>query len=274
MSNQREQAEFARRLFGELARPIDDALDRAVAETAPAGESFEDVVDAHVAEFREQHSQIAWSDAGEAAAGAVLAAYNQVAAAVAGSSVTLPAAERFIEVVDLGRLAARLEAHPDAHIVFAPFGLGEAGWRELYAAAAQRHSEHLASGEPLVIASEATREFALLDLAPPHAIIDGGLRWSMRLVPASPAPATLGLSFEHGPHVTLPEMLMLQLMRLAAGAAPLDQASFTWLEGGLALGKLGARHVYDAADRAVRVSCREVGNQGPHLGARPPVSLA
>lgn len=97
------------------------------------------------------------------------------------------------------------------------------------------------------------------------------VRWTLRLIPAGTAPALMGLSFAHGPHVSLPEILMLQLMRASAGETPLDATSFTWLAGSLAQGKLAARHVYDATEDAIRITCREVVSQGPHLGARPPI---
>lgn len=64
---------------------------------------------------------------------------------------------------------------------------------------------------------------------------------------------------------------MLQLIRVVSGEPLVDARSFTWLAGPLADGRLAARHVYDSAERVVRINCREVGNQGPHLGARPPV---
>jgi hypothetical protein len=66
-------------------------------------------------------------------------------------------------------------------------------------------------------------------------------------------------------------MLMLQLSRVVAGEPLVDATSFTWLAGVLAGGKLAARHVYDEAEDTVRITCREVVSQGPHLGARPPV---
>jgi len=69
---------------------------------------------------------------------------------------------------------------------------------------------------------------------------------------------------------------MLQLTRAAAGEAPLDGgaggASFTWLAGELAGGGLAARHVWDASEGAIRVSSREIGSQGPHLGARTSIA--
>ncbi|MBL3686932.1 hypothetical protein D3248_08205 [Leucobacter zeae] len=159
-------------------------------------------------------------------------------------------------------------------------------------------------GSPLVLASEAERGFAQLDAVPvsggraaavvsmgweasagsgaaPRTIpgIDAGSgsaerrrpRWTLRLVPAGQRPQTLGLGFAHGEHVSLPEMLMLQLMNLASGEELVDSESFTWLAGPVADGRMAARHVYDAGERVIRITCREVGSQGPHMGTRPPV---
>ena len=66
----------------------------------------------------------------------------------------------------------------------------------------------------------------------------GAVHWTLRLVPADDGPPLLGLSFAQGPHVTLPEMLMLQLSRVSAGEPPVDATSFTWLAGPIAQGRL------------------------------------
>ena len=186
--------------------------------------------------------------------------------------------------VDFAELHDLLAQHPQLEPVVAPFGLGADAW--------QRAFEHSNTGTHLLLAPEALREFAALDLAPetptvtttagvgagystsPSHSPSSSVRWSMRLIPASPSPSLLGLSFAHGPHVTLPEMLMLQLTRVLGGEDPVDRATFTWLAGSIAGGRLAARHVFDSAEQAVRVNCREPHSQGPHMGARPPVSGA
>ncbi|MFC6235312.1 hypothetical protein ACFPZL_09490, partial [Leucobacter soli] len=164
----------------------------------------------------------------------------------------------------------------------APHGLGAEAWQAAFRAASLRPGSPFAADPgPLVLAAEVAREFGLLDLAPsdPGGQVPvaqntaTGAVWTLRLIPASPEPETLGLNFTHSaPHATLPEMLMLQLMRAIEGEAPLDggdgRGSFTWLAGMLAEGRLAARHVYDAG--SIRITAREIGSQGPHLGARSP----
>ncbi|MBP1325129.1 hypothetical protein JOF28_000361 [Leucobacter exalbidus] len=294
MSDRPEAAQLARNLFPGLAATLDRALTAGEAETrlgrrgvlsdgsatpgVPARDTFEAQLGAEVNRFQSRHAALAWNDvADEAARDAVLGAFALVRDVLRDSDIELPAPESFAGLVDLGAVADRFEAGLTP--VPAPYGLGLDSWQGLFQRAAEQHPEQLDPREPFVIATEAVREFGLLGDVTAGPFIDAssgrpGVRWTLRLVPDGAAPALLGLNFDHGPHVTLPEMLMLQLMRVTAGLAPLDHASFTWLAGGLAAGKLGARHVYDVADRAVRISCREIGNQGPHLGARTPVDLA
>lgn len=189
--------------------------------------------------------------------------------------VTLPEVESFVEAgVDFQRLAEALAKDPEIVPVPAPYGLGSSRWIEAFA------SLESDTAPRLLIAPDAAREFSVLDAVPQSALptVKTGAAgqsftaWTLRLVPAALGPAVLGLNFSHGPHVSLPEMLMLQLMRISGNMPLLDATSFTWLAGGLAQGRLAARHVYDASEQAIRITCREVMSQGPHLGARPPVS--
>lgn len=277
MNDRHQATDLVRNLFPDLALELDRALEASGAVDGAAG--FEARLGAEVGRFQQRHAALAWHDvADEAARGAVLASFDAVRAALRGSELSMPAPESFAAIVDLEGFSERYE--PGLAVVPAPHGLGLEGWQQLFQLAAARQPHRLDAREPLIVASEAVREFALLDsqqigpaIAGASAATTSGVRWTLRLVPAGPAPALLGLNYEHGPHVSLPEMLMLQLMRISSGEEPLDQASFTWIAGDLSGGKLAARHVYDAADLAVRVSCREIGNQGPHLGARVPVSL-
>lgn len=285
-ANNRQAIVFARNLFPALGADLDRALERTLAASGDGTgnvETFEERLEVEVHRFQHRHAELAWHDVVSARARTdVLNAFGRARAVLQGSSVQLPAPESFARTVNL---AAITEPFPPGFaVVPAPYGLGLATWHKLFDLAAARQPRLLSSAEPLIVASEASREFAQLDEEPPTegtvapndsgTVLDAaGLRWTLRLVPEGAAPALLGLNFEHGPHATLPEMLMLQLMRITAGDDPVDQASFTWLAGALAGGKLAARHVYDAADLAVRVSCREIGNQGPHLGARIPRGL-
>lgn len=273
MGDQRDTTNLLRNLFPDLAQQLDRALVASGAVDVAAG--FEASLGNAVGQFQQRHAALAWHDVADVVArDAVMAAFDSVRGALQGSELELPAPESFASIVDLAGFAGRYRQ--GYAVVPAPHGLGLEGWQRLFQLAATRHPHRLDHREPLIVASEAVREFALLEsqfTGPTIAVATPGVRWSLRLVPAGPAPALLGLNYEHGPHVSLPEMLMLQLMRIGSGDEPLDQASFTWIAGGLSSGKLAARHVYDAADLAVRVSCREIGNQGPHLGARTPIEL-
>ena len=228
-------------------------------------------------------------------------AFVHARAAAALLDVPLPEPEAFAAAgSDLARFGELLEARAELTPVPAPFGLGIERWREAFMRAGLAHPEVL-SGEhgasPLVLAADAERGFAALDRIPETAaalpvvaqrgstvaqrgstVAQRGstaaarpVRWTLRLVPSDSAPSVLGLGFAHGPHVSLPELLMLQLMRILAGEPPLDTGTFTWLAGPIADGRLAARHVYDAGERVIRITCRETGNQGPHLGSRTPV---
>lgn len=224
---------------GEFDAWLDDAATRML-----GGAGFDEVSDPAVAERFEQ-------------------AFAAARAAAAGLGVSVPEPEAFAAAgADFARFEAAMTADPELQPVPAPYGLGPAPWQRAFDE----------TGLGLVFANEALREFAALDAAPDAVAVEsGGAAWVLRLVPAGQRPATLGLGFVHGPHAALPEMLMLQLMRAERGEAPVDAESFTWLAGSLADGRLAARHVYDASERTVRITCREVGSQGPHLGARPPV---
>lgn len=274
MSDQQQTTELLRNLFPDLAQQLDLALEHSGAVDGAAG--FEVSLNDAVGVFQQRHAALAWHDVtDEAARAAVLTSFEAVRGVLRDSGFELPAPESFASIVDLDSFAERYQ--PGLAVVPAPHGLGLDGWQRLFGLTAARQPQRLNAAEPLVVASEAAREFDLLErqcAAPAVTGREAGVRWSLRLVPAGPAPALLGLNYEHGPHVSLPEMLMLQLMRITSGDEPLDQASFTWIAGDLSGGKLAARHVYDAADLAVRVSCREIGNQGPHLGARTPIELA
>ncbi|UBH05984.1 hypothetical protein K8P10_001495 [Leucobacter sp. Psy1] len=287
----------ARGMFPDLAARLDAALARygrsssagSSQERGPGTGSADDLdawLDAGAARLRSGEfaaagfSEIVDSDARTRAERDFAAART-----VAGwAGIELPEPEAFAAAgIDLVRLGERLAADPDLVAVPAPFGLGREAWDELFVRAAERFPTVLTGQRGLALSQEAEREFTLLDQPAAEAVIrvGGGVdergtrtpSWTLRLIPASPAPPLLGLGFAHGPHVTLPEMLMLQLSRLADGESdPLDSNSFTWLAHPLGDGKLGARHIFDDAEGVVRVSTRGVFNQGPHMGARQPVS--
>lgn len=264
-----DRIRLARALFPELARDLDTAL----AGHSSGAEEFDAWLDRESEGLR-----AAWLGTAALAPveGEARERFERVFLAVreiAGwIGLDVPQPETFTDAgVDLARLGSELDADPELMPVPAPHGLGAAAWQRLFARAAGASGAPVESGKELslMLAHEVEREFETLDRLPQAPSVD---RWTLRLIPAGPAPAVLGLSFEHGPHATLPEMLMLQLTRAVLGDPLVDTRSFTWLAGSLAGGRLGARHVYDVTEHAVRINCREVGNQGPYLGARPPVS--
>jgi hypothetical protein len=288
MGNSREQLGLIRALFPELATSVDAAYARYAGGGAdgghggePGGErddaDFDAWLDAETAELREGAlagvAFAAVNDAGsrfrfERAFSAARVVVGNTAAGVPG--LHLPEPETFAAAgVDFEKLGAALAADVTLLPVPTPFGLGAAAWQSLFSAQDQAPS--------LVIASEAAEHFPILDAVPdPHLpqITDParpGVHWTLRLVPAAASPAVIGLDFRDGPHAALPEMLMLQLMRVVQGDRPVDESSFTWLAGSFGEDRLAARHVYDVGEDTIRISCREVGNQGPHLGARPPI---
>ncbi|GAB2553977.1 hypothetical protein [Leucobacter ruminantium] len=262
-----ERVRLARALFPDLAAELDGALARHGGDDTA---SFDDWLDGAATEML---GGIGFDEVADPAISARFeAAFAAARAAADRLGAPLPEPEAFTAAgVPFERLASAMAADPELLPVPAPHGLGSERWRRAFA-----HGDV----DGLVLATEALREFDALDAldatptgeaAPPAVEAPGGVRWTLRLVPAGHRPARLGLGFSHGPHPTLPEMLMLQLMRVMSGEPPVDAESFTWLSGSLADGRLAARHVYDASDGVVRISCREVGSQGPHLGARPPV---
>lgn len=265
-----DRVELMRALFPDIAGRVDAAYAPFAAGRAEA--AFDDWLDERAAEVLPSAARLSIEDA--EVADRIDRAFAGAHAAAELLGVRAPEIEAFAEAgVDLERLAALLAADTTLVPVPAPHGLGSSAW----------HAGFDALGAPaLLIADEAEREFELLDSAAltssPTVVLSerGGSTgrqpaWTLRLIPADDGPPLLGLSFAQGPHVTLPEMLMLQLSRVSAGQPPVDATSFTWLAGALAQGRLAARHVYDAAEDTVRITCREVVSQGPHLGARPPV---
>lgn len=257
-----------RALFPDIAETVDAAYASFAGE--PHRAVFDEWLDQQIDEVLPGPASLTMQD--REAAARFDAAFAAAKTAAELLHTTVPEIEAFAEAgVDLDRLAAAMSADATLTLVPAPYGLGANRWIEAF--------DYLDSPK-LVIAEDAAREFASLDLAPvpPVRVVKvskgagPAVTWTLRLIPAGPGPSMLGLSFAHGPHATLSEMLMLQLMRHSVGEQPLDATSFTWLAGSLAQGRLAARHVYDATERTIRITCREVVSQGPHLGARPPVS--
>ncbi|MFA5606368.1 MAG: hypothetical protein WDA07_04165 [Leucobacter sp.] len=268
-----EGARLARLLFPELANQLDAALARNVTHDATA--EFDAWLDAEAAE---RLSVAEFDGIEDSEVADRLARAFETARVVAGKlKVRLPETAEFIGAgMDLESMSHALTNDPTLEPVPTPHGLGHRVWEEAFApvptyqiGSAERKT---ASADTLILASEAVREFPRLDTAPSTVTVHSdGCAWTVRLIPAAQKPPLLGLGFVHGSHPTLPEMLMLQLMLRERGSDPVDPASFTWLAGPLADGRLAARHVFDESERAVRITCREIGSQGPHLGARPPV---
>ncbi|QIK64646.1 hypothetical protein G7068_01720 [Leucobacter viscericola] len=280
-----DQLRLVRSLFPNFAETLDAAhTEHGLAEAIPdqSGAGFDAWLDDEARQLREgalAGAPFATLPAAESSR--FERAFAAARLVAQRSHLTLPEPEAFVEAgANLLALASKLAADPALVPVIAPYGLGPERWRELFRAAAEQQGSPLSGGEPLLLAAEAVDGFAILDSIPDVtssrveiALPEGGsVTWTLRLIPSSPKPPLLGLGFAHGPHVSLPEILMLQLMRIASGERPVDTESFTWLAGSLADGRLAARHVFDESEAVIRISCREIGNQGPHLGARPPVS--
>lgn len=286
MDSSEQHLRLVRSLFPELASHIDSAYEAAVEDTGQNAHSveasFDSWLDGEVETLRR-------SDFGEASFGSVSQgdARSRLAQAFSAARqaahllrVAVPLPEAFAAAgADFAQLAASLEADSSLTPVPAPYGLGAARWKEAFNRTniQAEKPETIVAGKvtELYLATEVEREFSILDSAPDatseHTLVDDRhVHWTLRLIPAADQPAVLGFAFAHGPHVTLPEMLMLQLMRVADGLDPVDAGTFTWIDGALADGRLAARHVYDVNERAIRLSSREPGNQGPHMGARPP----
>lgn len=301
MHDSRDALRLTRALFPELAAEIDAARSRNGSESpADGGEALDAWIDRRAEELRASGGAGSALDALEALDGGaarerLVAAFAAAREAFAPAGLSVPEPEAFADAgVDLDALGELLAADPELVPVPAPHGLGAETWLALFRAAAARaaasgagalatgshaptasqgaRDERTEGAEALVLASEVGRDFAELDrVADPSAPVLGAApAWTLRLIPAGPRPEVLGLSFAHGPHPSLPEILTLQLMRIVRGEDPLDAESFTWVAGLLAGGRLAARHVYDAGESVVRITAREPGNQGPHLGARRP----
>ncbi|MBO1902860.1 hypothetical protein J4H92_12985 [Leucobacter weissii] len=282
---------FSRGLFPDLAERLDRALgenarrDGALADDALAGDTvqpgraFDDRLDAEVARRHELREAItALADISDPAVRARFEdAFATARSIFAPIGCAVPEPESFLAAgIDLRSLATAAARDTTLAVVVAPHGLGAAAWLSLFDGAAR---DDASAGRPgLVLADEVRAGFDALD-RPPRAAPAASVRdrlhpsavWTLRLIPASDAPPLMGLGHAHGPHATLSEMLVLQLRRADAGCGPLDAETFTWVAGELAGGALAAREVFDESERAVRISARGVGSQGPHLGARPPV---
>ena len=275
---------LARLLFRELAHELDEAL------------GVEDSADARIDRRLETAANAARSgELGQAAfegvnrteAERLELAFSSARAVAQLAGVVLPEPEAFWAAgVSRQMMSRALIGDPSLVAVPAPHGLGVERWIALYRAAARQPNSPLSLASPFSIAPEVKDAFAELDVVPlaaktvstempAGASSTAGrpttIHWSLRLISASAAPPRTGMNHSIGSHATLPEMLMLQLMLLLRGDDPVDRQSFTWTHGTFAGGQFAARHFYDSAGRGVGVNSREVGNQGPHLGARPPL---
>lgn len=291
MPDSRDAVSLARALFPELAAELDAAY--AEHGSGPGrggtGESLDAWIDRQADELRASGGAgSAFDTLPDAGVRERFAeAFAAARAAFAPAGLAVPEPEAFADAgVDLDALGGLLASDAELVPVPAPYGLGAEAWLRLFRDAAANgigalahgsapegpHDPEDPEGEALVLASDIRRGFAELDRIPDPALptVAGDPVWTLRLIPAGPRPEVLGLSFAHGPHPTLPEMLALQLMRLAQGRDPLDPESFTWIAGALAGGRLAARHVFDRGEGVIRITAREPGNQGPHLGARRP----
>lgn len=210
-------------------------------------------------------------DADSIAEGRAIAAIARMRRLFEPLGLPVPEPEAFVAAgVDPARIAAAIAADDTLEIVAAPHGIGADAWDAAFRSV---------SGPELVLASEVRDGFVQLDRVPagvPSVTVPMAfgrrIDWTLRAIPAGPRPAVLGLSHAHGPHPTVAELLAIQIARAAEAQAFIDAGTFTWLDGHIGGGKLAARHVFDAGENAIRLSAREVGSQGPHLGARSPAA--
>lgn len=268
-----DELRLARLLLPELAERLDTVV--GASDAARAERDFDAWLDAESDRLGERFSAAAFAGLDAEAGAQFSAAFRRARALAEHVGIEAPEPEALIEAgLDPAALADAIAEDPTLEPVLAPHGLGDLVWRELF-----RSTGASGAAGGLVLATEVVREFGRLDAVPdpstPRVAVagpDGGrIEWTFRAIPAGERPSVLGLGYAHGPHVSLPEMLALQLGRLVAGADPVDTQTFTWLAGTLADGGLAARHVFDRSDDVVRIAAREIGNQGPHLGARPPI---
>lgn len=277
--------EFARKLVPEFAALVDAAF-----QTDTRGETAEDSLNALDAEVDKLKSEgllvsQAIQEIGDPLVREKFEKGFSVAKKVAAiAGLEAPDAEDFEhQGANFKSLAAYVTENPDFVPIVAPNGWGIKLWEQVFKHVARETftNGQLDPNKPLEVGREVFHEFTLLDRAA-NASIDGTKNtvvhdpktktvWTIRLVPAAQKPNKMGLNHSAGPHVTLPEMLMLQLTHLFDGLDLVDKNTFTWLSGLLADEKLAARHVYDASQKQIIITSREKGNQGPHLGARTPV---
>lgn len=286
-----EETRLARLLFSDLA----DELDRALGQSAGGNGAPEQGSLAHVDKLLNDAARDARNgEFGRAAFEGVAApqverlerAFASARTVASWAGLDLPEPEAFWGLgLDRVAIARALLADPTLLPVPAPHGLGESGWTTLFRAAARQPGSPLSLGSPMTLAAEVAAAFAELDVVPDKtpalrsdarggsgaAAGNDAVQWTLRLIPAGPFPSRTDVSHTFGPHPTLPEMLMLQLMLIAVGEAPVDRHSFTWLSGAFAGGRFAARHFFDTAVGSVGVNAREIGNQGPHLGTRAPI---
>lgn len=290
---------LARNLFPDLAHHVDAAYARYATGEPGAGspaeaDELDRLLDQRTAHLKQEGGALSGIAFAELPDPSSRMMFERVFAAVRTVSdwIKLPVPEpEVFEVagVDFGHFATAMSQDASLLPVPAPHGLGAEQWQALFSHAAtlpdspvQAPNSQAQLGDrdasPLIMSSEVLRDFGLLDTVQnpetPVAVTTDAegnrISWTIRLIPAGEKPETLGLSFAHGPHLSLPEMLMLQLIQIVTGGNLVDATCFTWISGVLGDGKLAARHVFDKADFTVRISCRELGNQGPHLGSRTP----
>lgn len=276
-----EQARLGRLLFADLAGSVDRAFEAARAASGDAAgvadraTSVDALIDAAAATARDgDFGRAAFSGIDGQEAARLKAGFENAKRVASWGGLRVPDPEEFWAAgADQAKLSRALMADPNLAVVPTVYGLGANGWTSLYRAAARTATSPLSLVAPIVLAPEVAGEFELLD-QPPHGtpfVVVKDLRWTLRLVPAAETPSLIGLSHAHGPHPTLPELLMLQLGLVAASEPLIDTRSLTWASGTLSGGKFAARVLFDETERSVRVNTRETGNQGPHLGARPPI---
>ncbi|MGO1434348.1 MAG: hypothetical protein ACTHZM_01630 [Canibacter sp.] len=187
-------------------------------------------------------------------------------------AVRVPEPEEFSPAIEWKAFASALKdsASSRYELVIAPHGLGLGRWQTI-------GENHVLLSVSSDVRAEFDRVDRVDDTEAPRArtVSPFGrtLEWTARLLPASESPAATGQKWNAHRQATLPEMLVLQFGRVIAGRELVDPHSFTWLSGAIAYGRKAARHTFDRSSQTLRISSREIGQQGQHQGSRTPLTV-
>jgi hypothetical protein len=147
-----------------------------------------------------------------------------------------------VDFASLGRVYERMEkASLQPTWVLAPDNLRANNWEYIYRRLQDDPSINtngLIQKNGLRISSVVQRNFEAISARPenvPSVANDGGYtHWTLRLIPSTPKPTEMGVSYadtRYPVKPTVAEYLTLQAVRLQAGEEPIDDGSWTNLQG-------------------------------------------